>query len=272
MIGVDLACSLFLLSFAAVTGVAYGLRVLARGAARSARVDAIGPSVLLGKSVMEMFYWALTPLARACVRAGISANAITLASLGLGLVAGGARVSGHFGVAALAVATASHGDALDGHDARETGTHSRSGALLDAAVDRYEEFFFLGGLACYFRADLPKLCLVLLAVLGSFMVSYGSAKGEALGVGAPRGVMRRAERAVYLGAGALLTPIAAAIADRAGEPWITEAPVLTALAFVGVVANVSAVRRMRAVACAADAPRLPAGEPARVPLVRSEAR
>ena len=96
-----------------------------------------------------------------------------------------------------------------------------------------------------------------LALLGSFMVSYGSAKAEALGVAVPRGAMRRAERAVWLCGGALLSPLAAALGESAGvAPWIGEAPMLFALAMVALVSNVSAARRLSAVARAAGpAPR-----------------
>jgi hypothetical protein len=38
------------------------------------------------------------------------------------------------------------------------------GALLDAAVDRYGEFFILAGLAVLFHESIPMLALVLLAL------------------------------------------------------------------------------------------------------------
>jgi phosphatidylglycerophosphate synthase len=147
--------------------------------------------------------------------------------------------------------------------ARRTGTDSKSGAVFDAAADRYDEFFFLAGLAFLYHEDLAKLGLVLLALVGSFMVSYGSAKADALGVRPPRGAMRRAERAVYLAAGALLSPIAGALADRFALPaWVGQMPMLAALALVGVVANVSAVRRLGAIMRAVAPERGGASEPA----------
>ena len=155
-------------------------------------------------------------------------------------------------MASTAVATL--GDALDGIVARQTGTASDAGEVFDAAVDRYQEFFFLGGLAVYFRADMLALILTLLAVLGSFMVSYGTAKAEALGVESPRGAMRRVERAVYLDAGVVFVPIAGALAARFDlASWVEHTPILLALALVGGVGNVSAVRRLYAVAQAAAA-------------------
>jgi CDP-diacylglycerol---glycerol-3-phosphate 3-phosphatidyltransferase len=217
-----------------------------------------------------MGYWALQPLARACLWARLSASGITALSLGLGAAAGVALVLGHLGLAGALAAAASLGDALDGLVARATGTATRRGALFDAAVDRYGEFFFVGGLALHYHEDQLELAVALLALLGSFMVSYGSAKAEALGVPAPRGAMRRAERAAYLCTGALLSPIASALATRAElAPWVAEAPMLAALALVAVVSNVSAVRRLEAVARATQAPALPrpAAVPARDPGV-----
>ncbi len=81
---------------------------------------------------------------------------------------------------------ASLGDAVDGLIARATQTVSPGGALFDASVDRYEEFFILGGIAYFFRSSGLLLATTLLAFLGSFMVSYGSAKAEALGVAESR--------------------------------------------------------------------------------------
>ncbi|HEY6460678.1 MAG TPA: hypothetical protein VIY73_11025, partial [Polyangiaceae bacterium] len=118
--------------------------------------------------------------------------------------------------------------------------------LLDASIDRYEEFFFLGGLAIYFRASTPALVLALLAMCGSFMVSYGSAKAEALGVPVPPGAMRRAERAVILCVGVALMPVFAWAVDAGKLPvWALDGPVFAALLAVGVGANVSAIRRLR---------------------------
>lgn len=247
----DLACSLGLLALVIAAGGAYRIRMSLAGAARNARVEKAGSSALLGKQTMEMAYWTLTPVARACVRLGLSANAVTFLALLFGAAAGVALGLGHFGVAAVLTAVSSLGDAVDGIVARETGTSSDAGEVLDAAADRYEEFFFLAGLAYFFREDLVALGLALLCILGSFMVSYGTAKAEALQVESPRGSMRRAERALYLGLGVVLAPIAAALALRLGLPaWTEKAPILAALGLVGSVSNASAILRLSAVAAA----------------------
>jgi CDP-diacylglycerol--glycerol-3-phosphate 3-phosphatidyltransferase len=247
----DLAVSIALLASTLAVGLVFALAHARQAYARVARD---GGSVLLGARAMNAGYWALQPLGRACVRVGISANDVTLASLALSFVAGVLLATGHFGLAALVTALASLGDALDGLVARASGTASNAGEVLDAAVDRYAELFFLGGLAVHYRDSVAALVLVLAAILGSFMVSYSTAKAEALGVEPPRGAMRRAERATYLAIGAVLVPVAAAafdaLAPSASSAWplAREAPMLAALALVAVVGNVSAVRRLRAVA------------------------
>ena len=192
----------------------------------------------------------LSPVVDALIAAGVSANAVTEASLVAGLFAGGALAFGHFGIGALAIAVASLGDAVDGLVARRTRTASLGGALFDASVDRYEEFFVLGGLAMYFRSNAGALALGLLAIAGSFMVSYGSAKAEAHGVPVPGGVLRRASRASLLAGGTTFVPIAAAIARPLSAPaWVAYSPALLALVLLAGAANASAILRLRAVAC-----------------------
>jgi phosphatidylglycerophosphate synthase len=251
----DLAISLALLCLVACAAAAYGLRVLTKGPARSERIERGGSSVFLGRDAQEAGYFALQPVARACVQWGVSANTITFLSLILGAGAGVAIGFGRPGLAGLLATLSALGDGLDGLVARQSGTASDAGETFDAAVDRYVEFFFFAGLAYYFRSSPWALGVVLAALVGSFMVSYATAKAEALRVEAPRGSMRRAERAVYLTLGVGLVPLAGYLAARLGEPaWLADAPLLAALAVVGVVANASAVRRLRHVARAVQGP------------------
>jgi CDP-diacylglycerol--glycerol-3-phosphate 3-phosphatidyltransferase len=195
----------------------------------------------------------LTPLAHELATAGISANVVTGSSLLLGALAGVLIACDHCGLAATALALASIGDALDGLVARETQTASVSGALFDASADRYAEFLVLGGLVILFRESLPSLVVVLAALVGSFMVSYGSAKAEAFGVPVPPGLMRRAERAVCLVVGMALVPLSSTVERYTHWPgWDRHGPILGALAWMGVVANASAIRRLRSIARCAE--------------------
>ncbi len=261
MPNLDLSCSIGGFSLLGLVVVAYGVRVLLRGAARFERVERDKGSALFGASIMQMGYWALDFVGRGLSAMGATANGISLASLVLGIGAGVALACGHFGVGALLAVFSALGDTLDGIVARLQGTASDAGEVLDAAVDRYEEFFFLGGIVVHVRQSAVGVSLVLLALLGSFMVSYASAKAEALRAQIPRGAMRRPERAAYLIVGAALTPIVAPlvlarVADASG--MLLELPALGAVALVALVANVSAVRRLSKLAAAVGGPR-PAG-------------
>jgi len=243
---IDFACSAVLLALVLVATLAYGARVALRGRAASERVEREGNSVLVGKGAMELFHWVIEPLGAGCEWLGVSANAVTWGSLALAIGAGGALAEGHMGVGAALATVSAAGDALDGAIARRTQTASDAGEVLDAAIDRYGEFAFLAGLAFWFRASPAMLGITLLAVLASFMVSYSTAKAEALQLEAPRGSMRRTERAVCTILGAGLSPFAAAV-----NPAWSVAPIAIAVSVVAVVGNVSAVRRLVAIARAA---------------------
>jgi CDP-diacylglycerol--glycerol-3-phosphate 3-phosphatidyltransferase len=245
----DLLFALGLAMATLVIAVAYAGRVSRAGVARESRIERAGGSPLLGKAAMEMGYWAMRPVGRACVAIGLSADAVSWLSLALAAAAGLALGAGAFGVAAVVSLASSACDALDGMIARDTGTASDSGEVLDAAIDRYAELFFFGGVVFHERLDPFAVVLTLAATAGAVMVSYSTAKAEALGVTAPRGAMRRQERAVYLVVGVALVPIAVAACTRLGLPlWLGRVPLLAALALVAIVGNVSAVRRLRAIA------------------------
>ena len=194
----------------------------------------------------------LRAVVRLMASAGISADSVTITCCALGAFAGALVARGQFAAAALAMGVASVGDALGGDLARRQGTACVRGAILDATVDRYEEFFFLAGLAFFFRADPVVLALVLLAIIGSFMVSYGSAKAEGYGIAVPGG-MRRAERASCLVFGTALVPLAELLADRNLTPhWSRHIPVIVAIGLIGGVGNISAIVRLRAIGRAAS--------------------
>lgn len=229
------------------------MRVLLVGPLRSARVERAGTSALLGRLPMEAAYFAFEPVGAALARAGVSANALTALGVVLSLFAGIAAAAGLLGIAAAVGTCAAMIDALDGIVARQTTGATADGALYDAAADRYMEFFLLAGLSIHLRHSVVALSVALAALLGAFMVSYVSAKAEAAAVVAPRGSMRRAERAVYLLGGCLFAPFASHALP--GVRWAYDAPVLAACALVAIVANVSACQRLQALARAVAAPR-----------------
>ena len=215
----------------------YGLRVVVKGRVHFDRLERQGGSRLLSTGAMHIGYWVLYPVAQLFASLGITPNTISWTSLGSGFLAGACLAAGHFGYGAIFATISGLLDSLDGMVARISGAASNAGEVLDAAVDRYVEFFFLSGLVIYYRGIPGLQILALLALLGSFMVSYSTTKAEALGVEPPRGSMRRPERAVYLTLGAALSALTVFW-------WASDTPMVLALGLVAVAANVSAVRRL----------------------------
>ena len=219
----------------------YGLRIASRGVFHSERVSKIGGTAMVGRGIMDATYWAIEPVVRGLAALGVTPNGLTWSALVLGFGAGAALAFGWFGLATMLATMSTIGDILDGQVARLTNTGSSRGELLDAAVDRYTEFAFLAGLALVLRASWWQMSLALGATLASFMVSYASAKAEALQVSPPRGLMRRHERGIYLIVGIGLVPLVGPTLVAHGLPYVT--PCLVSLGIVAVIGNLAAVLR-----------------------------
>jgi CDP-diacylglycerol---glycerol-3-phosphate 3-phosphatidyltransferase len=246
----DIHVAIGMIAFFAILGAAYTLRSLLAGRVRHARIDAHGSSLFLNKPTMEMVYWLLEPMIDFIAALRITPNMVTLFALLPAFGAGVAVAFGCFGIATLLATLATFCDIVDGLLARKTGLSSGAGEVIDAAVDRYGEFFLFGGLVYYYRTHDQTLFIVLAALIGSFMVSYATAKAEAMGVKPPRGAMRRGERAAYLIFGCAFTPISKALFANSPSLALNELPIILALSIVAVVTNISVVQRLTAVAAA----------------------
>jgi phosphatidylglycerophosphate synthase len=139
---------------------------------------------------------------------------------------------------------------IDGAVARASGRVSAAGAILDSVLDRYAECFFFSGVIFYYRAMPAAQLLGVAALFGSFMITYSTAKAEALRLTPPRGFMKRSDRLALLVAGALLTPASLHWFEPGSGPhaW----PILTAVGLIAVFANLSAVIRLTALARRGD--------------------
>ena len=240
----DVYFAYFMLALAATAGLLYAVRLAVRGAARSERVSRIGGTALVGQEVMDWTYWAVEPIVKACIVLGITANGATWIALVLGLGAGVAVGFGQYGLASFLAAWSVLFDILDGQIARFTNTGSNAGEVLDAATDRYTEFAFVGGAIYIFRVVPWEMMTAMAALLACFMVSYASAKAEAMRVEVPRGLMRRHERATYMIVGAGLTAMVGPYLHEhvPGLPPTTF--MLAGLVIVAVIGNIAAVLRL----------------------------
>ncbi len=246
----DLKISIATTGLFVALSIAYAVRWALVGRVHHKRTDADGGSLFLNKPTMEMVYWILDPLIDFIAALHITPNQVTLASLVPAAGAGVALGFGWFGLAGTLAILAAFGDIIDGLLARKTGLSSDAGEVVDAAVDRYGELFFFGGLVYYYRGHDQVLFIVLAALAGSFMISYATAKAEAMRVEAPRGAMRRGERAAYLLTGSTLTPICSTLFAGSPSLALRELPIIFSLTIVAVVANISVLQRLSAVAAA----------------------
>jgi phosphatidylinositol phosphate synthase len=227
--------------------LAYGVRVARFGSFLSSRVQGVGGTRLVGENIMNATYWAVAPVVEGLASIGVTPNAVTWSALGLGLGAGVAAGFGRFGVACMLATASTICDILDGQVARAIKRDSARGELLDAVVDRYTELAFIGGFIVFARASVVAMVIALFALCASFMISYASAKAEALATALPRGLMRRHERAIFLILGAGVTPVLGpAIHHQLGLPETT--PLLIGLGLVGTIGNLAAIQRFLRIA------------------------
>jgi len=140
----------------------------------------------------------MQPLYKFLAKLGVHPNAITIAGLGISLVAGWAFAKQEFLVAAIAIMLSGIFDLLDGGVARVGGYASSEGAFLDSVADRMGESAIYIGIVLGFTELIPQLIALSMFVF-SYSISYLRARGEGLGVSLEGiGFMERAERMTFL--------------------------------------------------------------------------
>lgn len=119
-------------------------------------------------------------LARCLVKHGITPNHVTVAGLALALAAVWPLAVGFLQVGALLYLGSVLLDVLDGLMARVSGLSSQKGGFLDSVLDRIADTCLMGALVFHFvdQADMPWAAAALVALTGSYMVSYTRAKAE----------------------------------------------------------------------------------------------
>jgi CDP-diacylglycerol--glycerol-3-phosphate 3-phosphatidyltransferase len=155
----------------------------------------------------------LEAICRWLAKWNVSPDAVTY--LGLVLTIGVAVLAalGEIRWAGVAYIVAAVCDALDGTLARVSGKGSRFGAFLDSTIDRFEESMVFLGLSIHYalvggRLEIP---LIMVATVGSLMVSYTRARAEAVGVACKVGFMTRVPRVIIMIAGLILDQVLIAL-------------------------------------------------------------
>jgi CDP-diacylglycerol--glycerol-3-phosphate 3-phosphatidyltransferase len=172
--------------------------------------------------IKHLVHQALDPLTGMLARIGVGPDGVTFMGLLVSLVAALAFFEGYFRFASLMVAIAGLCDILDGELARRIGHRSRFGAFIDSTLDRLSDGLVLAGISGFYLVHLIELArdpsqavaeisrgleprtwavvslTAVLAMLGSFMVSYTRARAEGLGLECRVGWFERPERMVLL--------------------------------------------------------------------------
>jgi CDP-diacylglycerol---glycerol-3-phosphate 3-phosphatidyltransferase len=181
-----------------------GTRDLRRGdSLLSARIKEAGRSVL-------------APVVRLAVRLHLTANTVTVIGFLIVVVASSLVASGQLLWGAAILTAGSLLDAVDGALARATGGTTAFGGFLDSTLDRAAEAVLFGGVAAYYLSSSPEpaipVLLAVVALTGSFLVSYTRARAESLGLTAEVGLAPRVERLVLVIGGIGLAGIGIEIA------------------------------------------------------------
>ncbi len=173
----------------------------------------------------------VVPVGRVLVRAGFTAQSLTILGLVFAAGAGYLFAVGHVRFGALLVLVAGLLDSADGTVARLRGTVSAAGAFTDSAVDRYcEAIIFCGLLIHYLALERHGLAvLTFVALCGAFFVSYMRARLEGLGKECRVGLLEREDRVIVLALGGFF-----------GLPGVQ-----VALWVIAVLSHFTAIQRMR---------------------------
>jgi phosphatidylglycerophosphate synthase len=231
----------------------YGLYSFKVGRKKFQRISKQGSSIFISKQLMELVYLSIIPIGKGLTKIKISPNRITFLSLFTGLISGALLAKGSFGYATIFIILTGMMDVLDGMMARAINKTAPSGAVIDSSVDRYVDFFFLAGLAIFWRHHFELVIITLFAINGSFMVSYSTAKAEALQQEPPRGNMKRTDRFAYILIATILTPLSLKWLEPQFQLATAKAfPLIFVVAFLAVGANLSAFFRLRAICYSVD--------------------
>jgi CDP-diacylglycerol--glycerol-3-phosphate 3-phosphatidyltransferase len=190
---------------------------------------------LLNKHWVNGFFTVIEPIAKLLINLRVHPHIITIAGLLISILAFNFFRLGDFLYAGLMVILAGMCDVLDGRLARETKQITKFGALMDSTIDRYSEVLMFLGLAIFFHDRQSYIVyLIILALTGSFMVSYTRARAEGLGIECRVGIMQRPERITWLAIGSILGAI---------PKWGIYLVIAT-IWFIAIFANITVVQRV----------------------------
>jgi CDP-diacylglycerol---glycerol-3-phosphate 3-phosphatidyltransferase len=165
---------------------------------------------LFGASIGRGAGRIINAMVQGLARRRINPNVLSLVGVAINVLCGLMFGLGHFFWAGIILIVANLFDMLDGAVARKTGQVTRFGGFLDSTFDRLSDMAAFVGLMVFYARDTEfhstlNVLLAGLAMVGSVLVSYASARAESLIPKCDVGFLRRPERVVLLIIGGLST-------------------------------------------------------------------
>jgi len=195
------------------------------------------PGSVVPQRVKQSLRAILNPVVRLAMALHLTPNAITVIGLVLTLVASILVGSGWLLIGAALLAIGSVLDAVDGALARAQGGGTPFGGFFDSTLDRSGEAILYIGIGAWLLRTQPDptlpVVLLMVALAGSFLVSYAHARAQGIGLAADVGLAPRTERLVLVIVGVAL----------AGLGWT--AGLIGALAIIAALTIVTVVQRIR---------------------------
>ena len=152
------------------------------------------------KKLYASFDFALIPIADFLIRFGLTPNRLSVIGLLLNFMAAFCILQGGLFIGGFIYLFAGLIDLFDGTVARRGGLSTEFGGFLDSNFDRIAEGVIFAAIAYIFadQGNAVTASVVVLALLGSFMVSYTRARAEALGLVGKSGIASRFERLLLI--------------------------------------------------------------------------
>lgn len=165
---------------------------------------------------------------------GLTPNMLTVIGFGLVCVIGVVIAMGYEALGAVLLIFGAGFDATDGSLARLTNRVTKFGGFFDSTLDRYADGVLM--LALVWRGleynNRVIVVLAVVALIGSFLVSYTRARAEGIGLELKEGWFTRLERMIVLVIGLIATL------------FFGQNALVVMLAILALLANVTAVQRI----------------------------